>query len=37
MLMMELAITAQERDPEVAVNSCLRLSTQCASAAKKSQ
>lgn len=37
MLMTELAITARERDPEVAVNSCLRSSAQCASAVKKSQ
>lgn len=37
MLIPELAVTAQERDPEVIVDSCLRSSARCTSTAKKSQ
>lgn len=37
MLIVEPAVIAPERDPEVTVDSCLRSSAQCASAAKKSQ
>ena len=37
MLILELAVTAQERDPEGTVDSCLRSSAWCTSAAKKSQ
>lgn len=37
MLILELAVTGQERHPEVTVDSCLRSSAQCASAANSSR
>ena len=37
MLILEPAVTAQERGPEVTVDSCLRSSARCTSAAEKSQ